>query len=41
MSDILSQLQQQGEGLSNIQSRGQEIIQGFDTDKLMAQGQTR
>ena len=39
MSDILSRLQQQGAGLSNIQNRGEEIIQGFDTDKLMAQGQ--
>lgn len=40
MSDILSRLEAQGQGFSNIAERGQEMVQGFDNDRLMAQGQT-
>ncbi len=40
MSDILSRLEAQGQDFSNIAQRGQEMVQGFDNDRLMAQGQT-
>mgnify|MGYP005990382393 CR=1 FL=1 len=40
MSDILSRLEQQGQDFSNIAQRGQEMVQGFDNDRLIAQGQT-
>ena len=40
MSDILSRLQAQSQDASNIAQRGQEMVQGFDNDRLMAQGQT-
>ena len=40
MSDILSRLEAQGQGFSNVAQRGQEMVQGFDNDRLTAQGQT-
>ena len=40
MSDILSRLEAQSQDASNIAQRGQEMVQGFDNDRLMAQGQT-
>ena len=40
MSDILSRLEAQGQGFSNVAQRGTEMVQGFDSDRLMAQGQT-
>ena len=40
MSDILSRLQQQSADFGNIAQRGEEMVQGFDSDRLIAQGQT-
>ena len=40
MSDILSRLQQQSSDFGNIAQRGEEMVQGFDSDRLIAQGQT-
>ncbi len=38
MSDILSKLQSQSQDFQNIASRGQALINDFDTDKLITQG---
>ena len=40
MSDILSRLQQQSADFANIAQRGEEMVQGFDSDRLIAEGQT-
>ena len=40
MSDILSRLEQQGSELGAIASRGQDLVENFDTDRLIAKGQT-
>lgn len=38
MSDILSKIQSQSQDFQNIASRGQALINDFDTDKLITQG---
>jgi hypothetical protein len=40
MSDILSRLEAQAQDFSNIAQRGEEMVQGFDSDRLIAEGQT-
>ena len=38
MSDILSKLQSQSQDFQNIANRGQQLINDFDTDRLIEQG---